>query len=201
MKSKSIILSLIIISLATGLLTGCDVSKKAYKSAETLFKRGEFEEAYVAFEALGNYNGAAERATEAKYQAVRDTIASVRYDGLPINIVFRDTEYGITAINIPLDKSTGKINVRIRTDLMFTDFALQDSAMKLFPIMCCIVINNNEYKANSWDFVITDKLNEVAVWYYFDISYLLDSDYIPEQVVFYHNENISDRKTVICVTQ
>jgi hypothetical protein len=67
--------------------------------------------------------------------------------------------------------------------------------------MCCIVINNNEYKANSWDFVITDKLNEVAVWYYFDISYLLDSDYIPEQVVFYHNENISDRKTVICVTQ
>jgi len=55
MKTKRFISVLFVLSIMVGVLTGCNSKEKSYSNAENLFNSGQYRDAAVEFEALGDY--------------------------------------------------------------------------------------------------------------------------------------------------
>ena len=79
MKTQRIMLVLLIAVITAGLFVGCDSKKKPYEEAEGMFNEGKYEEAVVAYESLGDYKDAPDRAKEASYCVAETFFNNGRY--------------------------------------------------------------------------------------------------------------------------
>ena len=88
-------MSLLLIMLI-GMLVGCSSNQKAYDEAEEFFNAGSLYDAAVAFESLGNYGNASNRAVE-----VREYISEFNVDNTKMSVYLEDVNVvdGTTTID------------------------------------------------------------------------------------------------------
>ena len=105
---------LVVITIA-GFLFGCDSNKKPYEEAEALLNDKKYEEAIAAFEALGNYKDASERAEEALEEAKNDRLSSLwSWGGLiPLDLrvfPYSDGIFKPDGVSVPKDLSRDELD-------------------------------------------------------------------------------------------
>ncbi|MDR0326102.1 MAG: hypothetical protein LBI19_08435 [Oscillospiraceae bacterium] len=105
MKTKHIIALLIAAVLAAGMFAGCDSNQKPYEEAEALFSEGEYSKAAKAFEALGDYKDAPEKAKEVR-EYVKNVGVNTGFASGSVDVflkkVARDGEKVKVVVNIGL---------------------------------------------------------------------------------------------------
>ena len=112
------------------------------------------------------------------------------YD-LPIIITVKGVDIELKDIKLRTDESTGNTNVWVRTNLSAID--LSENFNNDFPIVCLLVADDVQYEATRRNYGLTEKIDEMAIWFYFD------TDKIPSNLVLFPINDISDRYIVECV--
>jgi hypothetical protein len=154
MNTKKFLAILIVVIMATVIFTGCNA--KPYGEAVTMFNEGNFAEAAAAFEALGDYKDAPERAIEAR--ALDISILVVRTVDLSGEserfVYFTKNGYDV---DMPLEMENWFENATVGNSL-----SMRKAGNPRFGIICAFIVDGVPYSIYIYDdtqFVVSSTSN------------------------------------------